>query len=108
MREEALRPPATRPTPTDPDSVVQEYFAAPGDHPRAWALGGKNLQNGTYASFVNGLAGTASDTATVLSTTGDTVSVQLDARQTDGSHRFFLGSYTVEGGAIVSGNVQAQ
>jgi hypothetical protein len=103
-------PPAPRPTATDPDSVVQEYFAAitARDYPRAWALGGKNLQNDTYASFVSGLAGTASDTATILSTTGDTVSVQLDARQTDGSHRFFLGSYTVEDGAIVSGNVQAQ
>jgi hypothetical protein len=32
--------------------------------------------------------------------------VDLDALQTDGSHRHFSGTYTVVGGVIVSGHVQ--
>ncbi len=103
-------PPAQPPTGTPaaaPQQVVQDYYAAINNHDyaRAWELGGKNL-GGSYGEFVKGFATTASDSVTVTSVSGDTVGVQLDATQTDGSHRYFSGTFTVNNGEIVSAAVQ--
>lgn len=68
---------------------------------------GKNL-GGTYDSFVEGLAETVSDTVTIESVSGDTVTMRLDALQTDGTHQFFAGTYTVRNGVIVAADVQRQ
>jgi hypothetical protein len=38
----------------------------------------------------------------IVSTSGDTVGVQLDATQTDGTHKYFAGTYTVKDGVIVA------
>jgi hypothetical protein len=67
--------------------VVQEYFAAINaqDYARAWSLGGMNL-GGSFDSFAKGL-------------------IQLDATQTDGTHRFYAGTYVVQNGEIVSADV---
>jgi hypothetical protein len=91
-----------------PANVVINYFAAinSGDYRLAWSLGGDNLDP-SYDHFAAGFAGTKRDTVTVLSTTGDTVRIQLDAEQSDGSHRSFSGTYTVRGGVIVGADVQA-
>jgi hypothetical protein len=107
--------PAATPTPpsstapTTPQQVVQDYYAAVNahDYARAWELGGKNL-GGSYDSFANGFATTASDAVTVTSVSGDTASIQLDATHTDGSHRYFTGTYTVQNGEIVTASIQPQ
>lgn len=103
-------PPAPPPGNTNmssPQTVVQEYFAAinAGNYALAWSLGGKNITHGSYNDFVQGFSTTSLDNATIVSTSGNTVTVRLDATQTDGSHQFFSGTYTVENGAIVSANV---
>lgn len=105
--------PATTASPSAPAStssaqaVVEQYFAAinAGNYALAWSLGGKNIQHGSYNSFVQGFADTSSDSVTIVSAAGNTVTVQLDATQTDGSHKHFAGTYTVENGAIVAANI---
>jgi hypothetical protein len=89
--------------------VVQDYYAAINAHgyQSAWSLGGKNLA-GSYDSFVRGFANTASDSVTVTSVSGDTVMIQLDSTQTDGTHGYFTGTYTVQNGEIVSADVRAR
>lgn len=110
----AALPPATTtvvqppPPATPPSTVVEQYFADinAGDYNGAWAIGGKNLQGGTFDSFVQGFATTASDSVTIVSTNGDTVQMQLDALQTDGTHKYFAGTYTVQNGVIVAADVR--
>ncbi|WP_370217495.1 DUF4352 domain-containing protein [Kitasatospora sp. GAS1066B] len=94
---------------TDPQQVVTNYFAAVNAHDfaTAWALGGKNLAH-DYQSFVAGFSTTSLDTLTVTGVQGGTVTVQLDATQTDGSHHLFVGSYTVQNGVITGANVAQQ
>ncbi|WP_328392388.1 protein kinase [Streptomyces sp. NBC_00390] len=101
--------PPTTPATAPAQQVVEDYFAAINakDYARAWDLGGKNL-GGTYDSFVEGLAETVSDTVTIESVSGDTVTMRLDALQTDGTHQFFAGTYTVRNGVIVAADVQRQ
>lgn len=93
-----------------PADTVEAYFAAinAGDYRRAWKLGGKNLNPGSYSSFVKEFDGTASDSVTAISAAGDRVEIELDATQTDGTHRYFAGTYTVRGGVIVAANIQRQ
>ncbi|MCU7825221.1 DUF4352 domain-containing protein [Kitasatospora sp. DSM 101779] len=95
-----------RPTAAAPRQVVEDYYAAINarDYARAWALGGRNLAP-SYGQFVNGFAGTAADVLTVTAVHGDTVSVLLDALQTDGTHRHYAGTYTVRNGVIVAATV---
>ncbi|MFJ4201629.1 excalibur calcium-binding domain-containing protein [Streptomyces sviceus] len=99
--------PATPPAVADASSVAREYYAAINAHNyrRAWDLGGKNL-SGSYTAFVNGFATTARDTVHILRADGDTVSVRLEATQTDGSLRVFEGTYTVHSGIIVAADVR--
>ncbi|MEV8017098.1 excalibur calcium-binding domain-containing protein [Streptomyces sp. NPDC086554] len=94
-------------TASDASSVVREYFAAINaqDYRRAWDLGGKNLSD-SYEAFVKGFAGTAHDTVHILHMDGDTVSVRLEATQTDGSVRVFEGTYTVHGGTIIGADLR--
>lgn len=93
------------------DSVVRAYFDAinnginNGDFAAAWALGGKNVAGVGYSSFVAGFSATSNDNVTINGVTGNTVDVQLDATQTDGSHRFFSGTYTVQEGVIIAANI---
>jgi hypothetical protein len=72
---------------------------------RAWRLGGRNTGH-TYHAFVSGFAGTAHDTVTIQSVSGDVVTAQLAAQQTDGTVKTYRGSYTVKGGVIAQFNVQ--
>jgi hypothetical protein len=105
-----VKPPVVTapPTVTSTGDVVNAYFAAinAGDYPRAWALGGANIQGGSYTSFVQGFASTTYDAVTILSVTGETATIELDALQSDGTHRHFAGTYTVRGGVIVAANVR--
>jgi serine/threonine protein kinase len=90
-----------------PAATVQAYFAAINAHnyARAWALGGKNT-GGSYSSFANGFNGTAKDSVTVVSVAGDAVSVKLAATQTDGSVKYYQGTYTVTDGVITQSHIQ--
>ncbi|WP_185124375.1 hypothetical protein [Streptomyces sp. TLI_185] len=105
------RPVAPPPSATaGPADTVEAYFAAinAGDYKQAWDLGGKNLTHGSYSAFVNSFEGTAYDSVTVISVAGNTVGAELDATQTDGSRRYFAGTYTVRSGAIVAANIHSQ
>jgi lysophospholipase L1-like esterase len=87
-------------------AVVEDYYAAVNahDYQRAWSLGGKNL-SGSYGSFVQGFANTAYDSITVASLADNTVIILIDSTQTDGTHEYFTGSYTVQNNEIVSAKV---
>ena len=86
---------------------MRAYYAAINHHryARAWRLGGRNTGE-TYHAYVSGFAGTAHDTVTIQSVSGDVVTAQLAAQQTDGTVKTYQGSYTVEGGVITQFNVQ--
>ncbi|MFC1429224.1 hypothetical protein ACEZDB_00925 [Streptacidiphilus sp. N1-3] len=90
------------------EAVVDAYYAAinAGDFRTAWNLGGENLDS-SYDHFVNGFSGTVADTVNVTGSQGNTVSVRLDAVQSDGSDRTFAGSYTVRGGRITAASIAA-
>ncbi|KFU76028.1 hypothetical protein SAMN04489729_2383 [Amycolatopsis lurida] len=100
----------TAPVPAFPvaQTVISYYDAINrGDFSTAWNLGGKKLaKGGTLASYAKGYATTSWVALTVTSVSGNTVYVDLSARQTDGSLRTFSGSYTVSGGVITGANMK--
>jgi serine/threonine protein kinase len=97
----------TAAAPPGPAATVQAYIAAINQHnyPRAWDLGGKNTGQ-SYNAFASGFNGTASDQLTIVSVSGDVVTVQLAAMQTDGSVDDYQGTYTVVGGVITQSDIQ--
>ena len=99
--------PPSPPPPGVLTATVRAYYAAINHHryARAWRLGGRNTGQ-TYHAFVSGFAGTAHDTVTIQSVSGDVVTAQLAAQQTDGTVKTYRGSYTVAGGVITQFNVQ--
>ena len=86
-----------------PSQVVQAYYQAINEHRYqvAWQLGGKNTGQ-SYASYVAGFNGTASDVLLIGEASGDMVRGTLTANQTDGSIKTYSGSYTVQGGVITT------
>jgi hypothetical protein len=103
----AVPAPPSPPPPGVLAATVRAYYAAINNHryARAWRLGGRNTGQ-TYHAFVSGFAGTAHDTVTIQSVSGDVVTAQLAAQQTDGTVKTYRGSYTVEGGVITQFDVQ--
>jgi len=99
--------PPSPPPPGVLAATVRAYYAAINHHryARAWRLGGRNTGQ-TYHAFVRGFAGTAHDTVTIQSVSGDVVAAQLAAQQTDGTVKTYRGSYTVAGGVITQFNVE--
>jgi hypothetical protein len=97
--------PAT--TPSDPASVVENYYSAINahDYRRAWDLGGSHLAQ-SYASFAAGFSTTAADALSIDSVQGATVTIHLHAVHTDATTADYAGSYTVEGGTIAHASVQ--
>ncbi|HEX4661069.1 MAG TPA: protein kinase [Streptosporangiaceae bacterium] len=95
--------PAVNPVSAGPGPTVQAYIAAINAHryQKAWDLGGSNTGK-SYSSFVQGFNGTAQDTLTITSVSGNVVTAQLDAVQTDGTVKHFQGTYTVSNGIITS------
>ena len=88
----------------DPARTVRDYFAAINDHRylAAWRLGGASE---SYATFRTGFVGTAHDTVTILSTSGNVVTARLAATQTNGTVKTYQGTYTVTSGVISATNV---
>jgi transcriptional regulator with XRE-family HTH domain len=99
-------PTAPARTPMRPTATVRAYVAAINGHhyARAWRLGGRNT-GGSYPSFVSGFTGTAKDTLTIVSVSGDVVTARLSAQQTDGSVNTYQGTYTVHHGVITGFDV---
>jgi serine/threonine-protein kinase len=97
----------TAAAPLGPAATVQAYIAAINDHnyPRAWALGGKNTGQ-SYDTFAGGFNRTASDQLTIVSVSGDVVTVRLAATQTDGAVDDYQGTYTVVSGVITQSDIQ--
>ena len=97
----------TTAAPLGPAATVQAYIAAINQHnyPRAWDLGGKNTGK-SYNAFASGFNGTASDQLTIVSVSGDIVTVQLAATQTNGSVDDYQGTYTVVDGVITQSDIQ--
>ncbi|MGP3949619.1 hypothetical protein [Streptomyces sp. 7N604] len=115
VTESPPTPPPPPPTPPDEEqaaavAVVENYFDAinDGDYARAWELGGKNIHGGSYESFVEGFQTTTHDSVTIRDVHGGTVEIELDAQQTDGSHRYFGGQYSVRDGVIVAADIEEQ
>jgi hypothetical protein len=90
-----------------PEGTVRAYFAAI-NHKRyrlAWRLNTVVHANEDFQQFVSGLSGTVRDTIQIQSTTGNVVTAQLLARQTDGRVKTFQGTYTVTDGVISGSKV---
>lgn len=98
--------PATA-APLGPAATVTAYIAAINNHDyrKAWNLGGKNTGQ-SYNAFASGFNGTAKDNLTIVSVTGDVVTVQLAAAQTDGTVNDYQGTYTVANGVITQSDIQ--
>jgi serine/threonine protein kinase len=96
------------PAPTDPGAVVRAFFSALNsrDYGRAWQLSAASRNLSSYAAFKQGYAQTAHDSVTVTGISGDVVSVDLAAAQTDGTTKYFRGSYTVRNGSIVASSIR--
>ncbi len=92
---------------TGPSATVRAYVAAINghDYARAWSLGGRNTGR-SYPDFVNGFSTTARDTLTIVSVSGDVVTAELTAQQTDGTVDTYQGTYTVYSGVIIGFEVR--
>jgi glucose/arabinose dehydrogenase len=91
-----------------PWAVVSEYYGdiESGDYAGAYALLSSGSVTGqTYQQFVNGFACTSYENLRDLGTTGNTVSISLDATQCDGTVHHYQGTYTVQNGLITAADV---
>ncbi len=89
-----------------PAATVSAYIAAINSHHygRAWELGGRN-SSVSYPTFVEGFGTTAKDTLIILSVSGNVVTAELVAQQTDGTVKTYRGTYTVDGGVITTTDI---
>jgi len=92
-----------------PAATVRAYYAAINAHNyhRAWTLvGGTTTQTTDYNGFVKGFNGTQSDQVTIVSVSGNVVTIKLAATQTDGTVKNYQGTYTVTNGVITQSQIQ--
>jgi hypothetical protein len=96
------------PQPSDPAATVRAYVAAINskDYAKAWQLGGNKTGASSYAAYVQGFNGTARDSITILSVSGNIVSAQLAAQQANGTVKTYRGTYIVIGGIITQFDVR--
>jgi len=94
--------------PLGPRGTVEAFFQAINNHnyARAWHLNTSAHSISDYEQFKQGYAQTAHDTVTITGVSGNTVSINLVADQTDGSTKTFSGSYVVQNGTIVQSSIQ--
>lgn len=99
---------ASVPPPTTPAAVVTDYYNAVNAHRYrlAWRLNYSAHSLSSYATYRAGFAGTQSVALTIVSVSGDQVQVRLAATQTDGVVKYYAGTYTVQGGTIVTSSIQ--
>lgn len=92
-----------------PWSVVSEYYGdiESGDYADAYALLSSGSVTGqTYQQFAAGFDCTSYEDLAELGTSGDTVSVGLDAAQCDGTVNQYQGTYTVQNGKITAADIR--
>jgi len=100
--------PQSPPPVASPGTVVTDYYNAINNHDfrTAWRLNAGEHALESFAAFKAGFAGTQFDTLTVVSVSGDVVTIKLAAQQTDGTVKNFQGTYTVRNGTIVGSSIQ--
>ncbi|WP_328389770.1 hypothetical protein OHS81_34215 [Streptomyces sp. NBC_00400] len=92
----------------EPSDVVQTYFHVINDRDfvAAWAIGGRqHIAGRSYDAFVASFNTVSKFDVTIESVEGNKVAVELDATQTDESHRHYAGTYTVVDGVIVAADI---
>jgi hypothetical protein len=95
----------TLPRAASPGAVITDYYNAINNHnyQAAWRINVQKHSEESFAEFKQGFADTQFDTLTVVSTSGDVVTIKLAAEQADGSPvKNFEGTYTVQDGTIVA------
>ena len=85
-----------------PVAVVSAYYDAVNNHhyATAYRLNRPAQKIGSYESFKQGFAGTKHVDLTITDVSGDLVSFDLTAAQTDGTVKTFTGTYTIRNGKI--------
>ncbi len=101
-------PPSTQAPPTTPVGVVKAYYSAINSHQyrQAWNLNLAAQKLSDFDGFKQGFVGTAHDTVTVNSVSGEDVSINLAAAQTDGTTKYYQGSLTVQNDVIVAASIE--
>ena len=100
---------ATPTAPSGPSAVVTDYYNAINAHHYrlAWNINQSAHSLSTYPQFRHGYVSTTRSVAlTIVSVSGDQVSVNLAATQLDGTIKYYTGSYTVQSGTIVASSIQ--
>jgi hypothetical protein len=91
-----------------PVAVVSAYYDAVNNHDYATAYGlnrpAQKIES--YESFKHGFAGTKHVDLTITDVSGDLVSFDLIADQTDGTTKVYTGTYTVRNRKIWLANVR--
>ncbi len=93
--------------PASASSVVLGYFNAINSqqYRTAWNLVPYQHSSTTFATFKQGYAQTQHDTVTIVGVSGGVVTIRLAAHQTDGTVKFYHGTYTVRGGVIIGSSI---
>ncbi len=101
-------PSSPTPAVTGPRGVVTAFYNAIDSHHygAAYRLDSQVQSSQSFATFKQGYSGTQHDALTITGVSGDVVSFNLTADQTDGSVKYYSGTYTVRGGKIVQSNVR--
>ena len=94
-------------TPASPGTVVTEFYRAINNHEyrTAYRLNEVAQSRESFTTFKQGYAETQHDNLTITDVSGNVVSFNLTADQTDGSVKTFQGTYTVRHGKIADANV---
>jgi len=101
-------PSSSRAAPASPDTVVTNYYEAINSHDyrTAYRLNERAQSEESFTTFKLGFTGTKYDSLTITAVTGDKVSIDLTANQTDGSVKTYEGTYTVRHGKIVDAKIK--
>lgn len=100
--------PVAQPDLTSPVAVVTQFYQDLNnqDYSDAWLLGGDNIGNAPYDSWVAGYDTTESISVnTIGSFSNGTVWANITSVHTDGSVQTFYGTYTVSDGEIVGADI---
>jgi hypothetical protein len=101
--------PAPQPQFANAAAVVTQFYQDITDHnyAAAWALGGRNISGGVgYNAWVAGYGTTEALTLYNQTDWGSgQVHAYLRAFQTDGTIRYYTGTYTVQNGVIVAAHI---
>ena len=100
-------PTTQSPSAPAPVSVVTAYYDAVNNHDYATAYRlNKAAHNKTYPAFKQGFTGTQHVYLRITGVSGDLVSFDLQADQTDGTVKTYTGTYTIRDGEIVVADVR--